>query len=539
MQLLLRDVTARKQVERQHAEHLEKLSTLIAVSAKALAQQSIDDLLQHVSEGARELTGARLAVAGHGFRGGSFNLGACSRADDAPPCPERELFKVSRGGVYAEFLNKPTVLRLSDAQLRAHCSWQGLPAGHTPLRGLLGVSLLDDDGEPIGLIMASDKAGGDFTEEDEALVSQLAAIASLALQHLAAEGEARHRAAEAQQAKEIADTANRVKDEFLAVLSHELRTPLSAIYMWSQFLRTGNPPPEQLQRGLENIERSVRTQTQLIDDLLDVSRIVSGKLRLTIGSVNLGQVAEAAVDTVSHAAQAKGIRLDVQLEEPRGPVRGDPDRLQQVVWNLLTNAVKFTPEGGCVTVRLGHVDSAVRVSVSDTGQGIEPDMLPYVFERFWQADSSTTRKFGGLGLGLSIVRQLVEMHGGTVRADSEGEGKGATFSFEIPLSQVAGREEPAPAEDTTAAPASAIAAGNGHDADLTGTRVLLVDDDPAAREIVRHLLENRGVVLETAGSVPRHWRSSRPACRMSCSATSPCPARTAMTSFERSAGTNG
>lgn len=240
-----------------------------------------------------------------------------------------------------------------------------------------------------------------------------------------------------QAAREQAEKANRIKDEFLAVLSHELRTPLNPILGWIRLLQSGNLNSQRMQQAFSTIERNVKLQIQLIDDLLDTSRILRGKLTLNPERVDLATVIETAIDTVRLAAEAKSIDLQLTLDSSLDPVLGDAGRLQQVVWNLLSNAIKFTPNHGQVEVRLAQVGYEAKIQVIDTGKGIRSDFLPHVFERFQQADSSTTRQFGGLGLGLAIVLQLVELHGGTVQADSLGEGQGATFTVRLPLSQPA------------------------------------------------------------------------------------------------------
>jgi CheY-like chemotaxis protein/two-component sensor histidine kinase len=290
-----------------------------------------------------------------------------------------------------------------------------------------------------------------------------------------------------------------MKDEFLATLSHELRTPLNAILGWSQVL-LGTDPPDAgtLADGLRTIERNARAQTQLIADLLDMSRIISGKIRLDVQRLDVAAVIEAAVAAVRPGAEAKGVRLQVTLDPVAGPVRGDPGRLQQVLWNLLSNAIKFTPKGGRVQVVLERVNSHLEVVVSDTGEGIRPEFLPHVFERFRQGDASTTRRHGGLGLGLSIVRQLVELHGGSVRAKSPGEGRGATFVVMLPVAALHEDAEAAAGRGHPAAP-SAAASPCG-EADLTGVRVLVVDDEPDARDLVRRFLERCGARVRLAGS---------------------------------------
>src|SRR5881398_76223 len=234
------------------------------------------------------------------------------------------------------------------------------------------------------------------------------------------------------------DDANRAKDEFLATLSHELRTPLTAILGWVRLLRSGTLDPASAHRGPEIIERNTRVLAQLIEELLDVSRIITGKLRLDVRSVNLVSVVVAAMEAVQAAADAKGILLATNLDPYLGPVSADPDRLQQVVWNLLTNAIKFTPTGGRVDIRLERADSLARITVSDTGKGIRSDLLPFVFDRFRQEETSIGRRHGGLGLGLAIVRHIVELHGGVARAESPGENRGATFTVDLPLAADAG-----------------------------------------------------------------------------------------------------
>jgi PAS domain S-box-containing protein len=287
-------------------------------------------------------------------------------------------------------------------------------------------------------------------------------------------------------ARSEAERVGRLKDEFLATLSHELRTPLSAMLGWSQLLQSQNDE-ETLREGLQIIERSARAQTQLIEDLLDMSRIVSGKIRLDVQQVDLAPIIDAAVELLKPSADAKGVHLHRVIDPLASPVSGDPNRLQQIVSNLLSNAIKFTPRGGKVEVLLERVDSHVEVTVTDTGQGIAPDFLPYVFDRFRQADASTTRKYGGLGLGLSIVKQLVELHGGAVRAQSAGEGLGATFNVSLPIAitkrRPADREHPTAPRFTLFPPEIQVS--------FDGKTILVVDDEPDARNLIERLLTER------------------------------------------------
>jgi signal transduction histidine kinase len=300
-------------------------------------------------------------------------------------------------------------------------------------------------------------------------------------------------------ARMAAQRATRVKDEFLATLSHELRTPLSAILGWTQLLLKGESPrgPDEQKRAIEVIDRNARAQVQLIDDLLDLSRIMTGKLRLELHQISFASVVEAAVDSAQPSADAKGIRLKAMLGASQDIVSADGARLQQVVWNLLTNAIKFTPKGGQVHVLLQRVNSHLELSVSDTGIGIPPNYLPHVFDRFSQKDSSTTRAFGGLGLGLAICKQLVELHGGSITAASQGEGKGATFSVQLPLSIMQLQDESSPRihPTTETQPGEILSLPR-----LDGVHVFSVDDEPDARELLRTVLEDQGAKVTSFGS---------------------------------------
>jgi PAS domain S-box-containing protein len=301
---------------------------------------------------------------------------------------------------------------------------------------------------------------------------------------------------QAEVSKAEAEAANRTKDEFLATLSHELRTPLNAIIGWARILSASSVDPDDLREGLEAINRNANMQAQIIEDLLDVTRIISGSLRLDVLRVNLLEVVEAAVAAVTPAAEAKGVSLRKVLDPLAGPVSGDAGRLQQVVWNLLSNAVKFTPKGGLVQVLLERVNSHAEISVIDTGVGIRPEFLPHVFERFRQADSSTTRRHGGLGLGLAIVRQLTELQGGTVRAKSPGEGQGSTFVVRLPITVVCDEQPP-----STAGPGDREAGGLcSPEKPLSGIRVLVVDDERDARQLLRRVLEDGRAEVAVAAS---------------------------------------
>ncbi|MEP7274676.1 MAG: ATP-binding protein, partial [Acidobacteriota bacterium] len=342
----------------------------------------------------------------------------------------------------------------------------------------------------IGVIHAQSKTQRHFSPEDLRLLQLAAERIAVAIER------AQLYKAE-QQSRIRAEKASRMKDEFLAVVSHELRSPLNTILGWVTLLRGGRLKGEEAERALETIERCARSQDLIVGDLLDVSRIITGKLQMNIRAIEPAGVIESAVEAVRPAADAKSISLELALDEAVGPVSADSDRLQQMVWNLVSNAIRFTPTGGRIVVSLNGVDSHVEIVVSDTGCGIRPDFLPFIFDRFSQADSSSTRRTGGLGLGLAIVRHLVELHGGEVMVESAGEGRGATFTIKLPrlMSQATGRlasrEGETEAVDTniTSAPP------------LAGLRVLVVDDDADGRELVNIILAEREADVKTASSV--------------------------------------
>jgi signal transduction histidine kinase/ActR/RegA family two-component response regulator len=350
------------------------------------------------------------------------------------------------------------------------------------VRSYLAVPVKGIGGGVLGGLFFGHSTPGRFTEQHERLAAGVAAWAAVALEN-------------ARLYKEAQD-ANRMKDEFLAVLSHELRTPLNAIVGYSRLLRGGLLPPDQVARGFETLDRNATWLTQIVEDVLDVSRIVAGKIRLDVQSVDLPVIVDNAVATMQPAADAKGVRLQTLIDPRVGPVSGDPHRLQQVVWNLLSNAVKFTPKGGRVQVRLERVNSQIEVTVSDTGIGIRADFLPHVFERFRQADSGPTRSAGGLGLGLAIVREIVHLHGGTVHVSSGGPNQGATFTLMFPLMSVhpedgAGRREH---------PLTEVRRTLSVTADLHGVRVLAVDDDRDSLGLLRAALESAGAEVTTLSS---------------------------------------
>jgi signal transduction histidine kinase/CheY-like chemotaxis protein len=380
-----------------------------------------------------------------------------------------------------------------------------MPEGHLPVRSCLAVSVRSRSGEVIGGLFVGHARTDMFSERTERLIVGVAAQAGVAIDNASLYEAAQKASLERMMlleseraARSAAERMSEMKDEFLATLSHELRTPLNAILGWSQVLRSGPKDASDLLKGLETIERNARVQTQLIEDLLDMSRITSGKLRLDIQPIQPSVVIEAAIDTVRPAAEAKNIRLEKFLDAAAGPISGDPSRLQQIIWNLLSNAIKFTPKDGRVQVLLERVDSHIEIIVADTGVGIRPEFIPYLFERFRQGDASTTRAYGGLGLGLSIVKNLVELHGGTVAVASPGQGRGTTVTVDLPLTVVHRNEDAGERLHPTMEKGNPVPI---FDAELTGLTVLVVDDQSDARDLVKRVLEDCGAQVVTAGTV--------------------------------------
>jgi signal transduction histidine kinase len=364
-----------------------------------------------------------------------------------------------------------------DGSMRMHVDAGYLSGQSTPLT--------TRSGKPIGMVSTHWREHRRPSDRELRFLDLLARQAADLIEQRQTAAEREQLLAREQAARAEADRANRLKDEFLAVLSHELRSPLNPILGWAKLLQNGKLDAAKTQQALKTIERNAQLQSELIEDLLDVSRILQGKLNLNVTSINLSSIIRGAMETVRLAAEAKSIKLEASLEPDVGLVWGDSTRLQQVIWNLLSNAVKFTPKGGQVSIRLERLDSCAHITVSDTGQGIAPDFLPYVFEYFRQANATTTRKFGGLGLGLAIVRHLVELHGGTVAVESLGVGRGATFTVRLPLM-----------------PIQTIAHQNSQSLEsfssLNGIQVLVVDDEPDSREFVAFVLEQAGATVLTA-----------------------------------------
>jgi signal transduction histidine kinase/AmiR/NasT family two-component response regulator len=349
-------------------------------------------------------------------------------------------------------------------------------------RSLIGAPLIVE-GRLIGVIHADTIQVRRFTEADVRLLQLAADRVALAIE------QTRLYEVE-QQARLQAEEASRMKDEFLTLVSHELRSPLNAMLGYAAMLRRGGLDDQKAKQAADVIERSGKAQAQLIDDLLDTARIISGKLRLLVGPVDLVSVIEESVQTIRPAAEAKGLSLRANLPPRIGQITGDPARLRQVIWNLLSNAVKFTPHRGRVEVLLERVDPHICIIVNDTGKGISPDFLPYVFDRFRQADASSARRYGGLGLGLSLVKYLVELHGGTIEAASAGEGQGATFTVTLPVRAVA----------TSLWEAGGAPVTVKISEELAGVRALVVDDEDDARKLITLALAQHGADVVAVSS---------------------------------------
>jgi PAS domain S-box-containing protein len=482
-----RDITERSRLlalAQEHSTNAEKLREVGVVVASTLDRETI---LQKVTDIATELTHAEFGAffynVTHPESGNAYMLytlsGVPREAFAKFPNPRATT-------IFAPTFYGEGPVRLDDVtqdpRYGKNAPYYGLPPGHLPVRSYLAVPVKGLAGNVLGGLFFGHSRVGMFTAQHEQLASGVATWASVALENA--------------QLYEDARAANRLKDEFLAVLSHELRTPLNAIVGYARLLRGGILTGEKAERGLETLERNASWLTQIVEDVLDVSRIVSGKIRLDVQSVDLPLIVDNAVATIQPAADAKGLRLQTVLDPRIGPVSGDPGRLQQVVWNLVSNAVKFTPKKGRVQVRLERVNSHAEIVVSDTGIGIRPDFLPYVFERFRQAEAGTTRKTGGLGLGLAIVRHIVEMHGGTVEASSAGEGKGATFRVRLPLMIIHPEPLPTPREHPRTERREPLTSLGG----LQGIRVLAIDDEEDALTLLRVVLESGGAEVTTVSS---------------------------------------
>jgi PAS domain S-box-containing protein len=505
---IARDITEWKRAERALREQTEVIETVNRLGHILAGQLDLHKLVQAVTDAATTIAGASFGsffynVLNEG--GESFMLytlsGVPAEAFSHFPMPRAtDLFGPTFRGEGTVLINDVR----KDPRFGKNSPYYGMPEGHLPVVSYLAVPVISRSGEVYGGLFFGHPDEGVFDERVSRIIEGLAAQTSVGMDNARlfesakrAHAEAERAAGENERLYHEAQESSRLKDEFLATVSHELRTPLTAILGWAHMLRVGQFDANSATQAFETIERNARAQAQLIDDLLDVSRIITGKLRIDVRAVDPNSFIEAAVEAVRPAAEAKGVRLQKIIDTGAVSVAGDPVRLQQVIWNLLSNAIKFTPRGGRVQVRLERVNSHIEIAVVDTGAGIVPEFLPHVFERFRQADQKTTRQHGGMGLGLSIVRHLVELHGGTVRAESAGEGQGSTFTVLLPIAPVyqvdvsAPRVHPA-ARDTLPS--------YGCPEKLDGLKVLVVDDEPDTREMLKVGLGQCGAEVTVAGS---------------------------------------
>lgn len=505
---VVQDITVRKVTEAALVEQTEALSTLNKLGQVISAELDMHKAVQAVTDAATELTGARFGSFFYNVLnddGASYMLytlaGVPHEAFNHFPMPRAtDLFGPTFRG--------EGPVRIDDVKLDPRygksAPYYGMPEGHLPVTSYLAVPVISSSGDVLGGLFFGHPAAGAFSERAEQLVVGLAAQAAIAMDNASlfqaakrARLEAERAAAENENLYRQAEDSSRLKDEFLATISHELRTPLTSILGWARMLRSHQLSDEDYAKALETIERNAHSQAQLIDDLLDVSRIITGNLRMDVRPVNPSDFIEAAIEALKPAAVAKGVRIKKIFDTGVVSVPGDPVRLQQVVWNLLSNAIKFTARGEHVQVRLERVNSHIEIVISDTGQGISADFLPFVFDRFRQADQRTSRQHGGMGLGLSIVRHLVELHGGSVKAESAGEGKGSSFTVQLPVVPVyevergAGRVHPGTRD---------LLPETESGDRLDGLKILIVDDEPDTRNMLKAGLSRCGAEVVAAAS---------------------------------------
>ena len=493
------DITDRKAAEVALHRHVATLASLHATNLALASSTDTEVIVQTATDAATQATRAAFGAFFYNVvkpSGEQYMLYTLSGV----PRSAFSKFPMPRNtAVFAPTFSGESVMRSADItkdpRYGKNEPRKGMPEGHLPVRSYLAVPVKSRSGEVIGGLFFGHPQVGVFDEESERFAVGIAAQAAIALDNARLYADLKRTEENEKAARAAAEHAGRLKDEFLATLSHELRTPLNAILGWTHLLRKHPDDAGRIQHGVEIIERNARVQAQLISDLLDISRVVTGKMRLDVQRVDLAAVITGALEAVRPAADAKGVRMQSIVEPVMGPVHGDPARLQQIVWNLLSNAVKFTPKGGRVQVVVGRVDSQIEIRVSDTGEGIAPEFLPHLFERFTQADASPSREHTGLGIGLALVKQLVELHGGKVRAASDGIGQGATFIVELPLAIVHPAEEPGWAH-----PQAPPAPTDVEHPRLNGLRLLIVDDEPDALEMAQHVLQYYGAEVVTAGS---------------------------------------
>ena len=509
---IARDVTESRRAAAALQEQKEIIETIQGLGQLLSAELNLQKLVQAVTDAATELTGAGFGAFFYNVineEGGSYMLYSLSGVPreafaDFPMPRATELFGPTfrgEGTIRIDEVKK-------DPRYGKSMPYHGMPPGHLPVNSYLAIPVISRSGEVLGGLFFGHSEPAVFSERHERIVEGIAAQAAIAMDNARLYEGARQSIRERemllaseQEARRQAEIASRTKDDFLGLLSHELRTPLNAILGWTRMLSTGSLSEEFVAKAVETIDRNAKLQSRLIEDMLDVSRIISGKLRLDAQPIDLTTVINSSVDTLRPAADAKSIRVYVTLDFGAGNVLGDPVRLQQVTWNLLSNAIKFTPRGGSIRVSLERVNSHIELTVSDSGSGIDEDFLPYVFDRFRQADSTSSKKHGGLGLGLSIVRHLVELHGGTVEAANRADESGAIFTVRLPVMVLRPQTEHIVDRAERVHPAANWSVPFDCPPELKGVKVLAVEDEKDARDLLVAVLEQCGAEIRTCESV--------------------------------------
>lgn len=506
---IARDISERKRAEAAFAEQSEIIETVNRLGQTLAAELDLSKLVQAVIDAATEICGARYGAFFYNLPNEQGQTELLCALSGLPAEAFAHLSMPHNNGLLNSTFKRAGTVILDDVEKDArydtNSPYFGTPPEQLTITSYLAVPVVSRSGEVNGGLFFGHPKAARFTERGARIVEGIAGQAANAMDNARlyeaaqlARVEAESSAKETERLYRQAQESSQLKEEFLATVSHELRNPLNAILGWSRMLRGGQIPPDGVPKALDTIERNARAQAQLIDDLLDVSRIITGKLRMDVRPADPNQFIEAAIEAVKPAAEAKGVRMQKVMDTGVLSVPGDPVRLQQVVWNLLSNAIKFTSRDGRVQVRLERVNSHVEIIVSDTGQGISPEFLPHVFDRFRQADQRSAREHGGMGLGLAIVKHLIELHGGSVAATSPGAGQGATFTVRLPIAPIyqidqdGGRIHPAARDLLPEAECPER---------LDGLSILVVDDEPDTRELLRTGLENCGAKVSLAASV--------------------------------------
>jgi PAS domain S-box-containing protein len=502
-----RDIGPRKKAEEALREQSEILEAVNRLRQTLAGELELHKLVQAVTDATSEITAARFGAFFYNLLDQDEESHMFYAVSGVPCEVFADSVPQSSDILSAAFRQQGTV-RIDDIKKDSgygkNSPFYGMPEGDFPVTSYMAVPVISRSGEVYGGLFFGDPHEGFFTDRTARIIEGLASQAAIAMDNARLYEAAQKARTEAEKTAEDnerlyrqAREASQLKEEFLATVSHELRNPLNAILGWSRMLRSGQVPGDRIPKVLETIERNAQAQTQLIDDLLDVSRIITGKLRMDVRPADPNLFIEAAIEAVKPAAEARGVRLQKIMDTSCVSVPGDPIRLQQVVWNLLSNAIKFSERGGRVQVRLERVNSHVEIVVSDTGQGIASEFLPHVFDRFRQADQRTTRQHGGMGLGLAIVKTLVELHGGSVGAASPGHGQGATFTVRLPVVPVYQKD----ANGGRVHPSARNLLPSAEFGDrLDGLVILVVDDEPDTRDLLKAGLENCGAQVIVAAS---------------------------------------